>query len=165
MNALQLVAVMDVTGFTSKHIGLPRRRQFRSCDEWRWWCETFFWLPSTDSEGRVPSSITPGRHHSYRSRAKIWAWKLGSLLNSLWALSFRIRVKLLWKAASKIKSTRNNARKKSLTRTWFEHATFWSGVRRATIAPPGLNEFIESVRGNLVSVWTFRNRFRCSHAW
>ena len=25
---------------------------------------------------------------------------------------------------------------KALTRTWFEHATFWSGVRRATIAPP-----------------------------
>ena len=25
-----------------------------------------------------------------------------------------------------------------MTRTWFEHATFWSGVRRATVAPPGL---------------------------
>ena len=24
---------------------------------------------------------------------------------------------------------------KSLTSTWFEHATFWSGVRRATVAP------------------------------
>ena len=28
--------------------------------------------------------------------------------------------------------------KMTLTRTWFEHATFWSGVRRATVAPPGL---------------------------
>ena len=26
----------------------------------------------------------------------------------------------------------------SLTLTWFEHAPFWSGVRRATIAPQGL---------------------------
>ena len=26
--------------------------------------------------------------------------------------------------------------KMTLTRTWFEHATFWSGVRRATVAPP-----------------------------
>ena len=26
-------------------------------------------------------------------------------------------------------------RKKLLTPTWFEHATFWSGVRRATVAP------------------------------
>ena len=25
--------------------------------------------------------------------------------------------------------------KKSLTPTWFEHAAFWSGVRRATVAP------------------------------
>lgn len=26
---------------------------------------------------------------------------------------------------------------KALTPTWFEHATFWSGVRRATVAPRG----------------------------
>ena len=26
---------------------------------------------------------------------------------------------------------------KGLTPTWFEHATFWSGVRRATVAPRG----------------------------
>ena len=25
--------------------------------------------------------------------------------------------------------------KKNMTPTWFEHATFWSGVRRATVAP------------------------------
>ena len=25
-----------------------------------------------------------------------------------------------------------------VTRTWFEHATFWTGVRRATVAPPSL---------------------------
>ena len=25
-----------------------------------------------------------------------------------------------------------------MTPTWLEHATFWSGVRRATIAPQGL---------------------------
>ena len=24
-----------------------------------------------------------------------------------------------------------------MTPTWFEHATFWSGVRRATVAPQG----------------------------
>ncbi len=29
-------------------------------------------------------------------------------------------------------------KKKELTPTWFEHATFWSGVRRATVAPRGL---------------------------
>ena len=31
---------------------------------------------------------------------------------------------------------------KSLTPTWFEHATFWSGVRRATVAPqaPTMND-------------------------
>ena len=27
-----------------------------------------------------------------------------------------------------------------VTRTWFEHATFWTGVRRATVAPPGLTQ-------------------------
>ena len=27
-----------------------------------------------------------------------------------------------------------------MTPTWFEHATFWSGVRRATVAPRGLPE-------------------------
>ena len=31
-------------------------------------------------------------------------------------------------------------KKKIMTRTWFEHATFWTGVRRATVAPPGLAE-------------------------
>ena len=30
---------------------------------------------------------------------------------------------------------RNNHIKNQLTPTWFEHATFWSGVRRATVAP------------------------------
>ena len=29
----------------------------------------------------------------------------------------------------------NNNKKCKLTPTWFEHAAFWSGVRRATIAP------------------------------
>ena len=29
---------------------------------------------------------------------------------------------------------------KTLTTTWFEHATFWSGVRRATIAPRRLGQ-------------------------
>ena len=29
----------------------------------------------------------------------------------------------------------NNSKKCKLTPTWFEHAAFWSGVRRATIAP------------------------------
>ena len=28
--------------------------------------------------------------------------------------------------------------KPHVTRTWFEHATFWTGVRRATVAPPSL---------------------------
>ena len=28
----------------------------------------------------------------------------------------------------------------TVTPTWFEHATFWSGVRRATVAPRGLSE-------------------------
>ena len=29
----------------------------------------------------------------------------------------------------------NSSKRSKLTPTWFEHATFWSGVRRATIAP------------------------------
>ena len=33
---------------------------------------------------------------------------------------------------------RNHVQENSLTPTWIEHATFWSGVRRATIAPQGL---------------------------
>ena len=41
-----------------------------------------------------------------------------------------------------------------MTRTWFEHATFWSGVRRATIAPPS-----HAYRGKLfyneIITWTF----------
>ena len=32
-------------------------------------------------------------------------------------------------------SARPKLRKKYLTPTWFEHAAFWSGVRRATVAP------------------------------
>ena len=34
-------------------------------------------------------------------------------------------------------SSFTNFQKHPLTRTWFEHATFWTGVRRATVAPPG----------------------------
>ena len=33
----------------------------------------------------------------------------------------------------------NNSKKCKLTPTWFEHAAFWSGVRRATIAPRSLH--------------------------
>ena len=29
-----------------------------------------------------------------------------------------------------------------MTPTWFEHATFWSGVRRATVAPQGLLTYL-----------------------
>ena len=36
----------------------------------------------------------------------------------------------------------NNIEQKELTPTWVEHATFWSGVRRATIAPQGLKKLV-----------------------
>ena len=32
-----------------------------------------------------------------------------------------------------------------MTRTWFEHATFWSGVRRATVAPPSQLKLVEDL--------------------
>ena len=56
------------------------------------------------------------------------------------------------------------AKNHTVTRTWFEHATFWTGVRRATIAPPGLKKFRESLRLDLVSVWTFRNLCLLCHS-
>ena len=97
-------------------------------------------------------------------RKNVSVQRIECVLNSLWAPSLRDHVKQFWNGPSKIKSKRNNARKKSLTRTWFEHATFWSGVRRATIAPPGLKKFRESLRLDLVSVWTFRNLCLLCHS-
>ena len=37
-------------------------------------------------------------------------------------------------------------KKKLLTPTWFEHATFWSGVRRATVAPRSPHIFVGVLR-------------------
>ena len=44
--------------------------------------------------------------------------------------------------------TKKQREKKVVIPTWFEHATFWSGVRRATIAPRN-----QSVRFNLRLVY------------
>ena len=42
-------------------------------------------------------------------------------------------------------------RKLHLTRTWFEHATFWTGVRRATVAPPSLSCKVQKLRGSMAN--------------
>ncbi len=43
---------------------------------------------------------------------------------------------ICWKKL--VKLDLNSAIKKELIPTWFEHAAFWSGVRRATVAPRSL---------------------------
>ena len=40
-----------------------------------------------------------------------------------------------WRKEKETLCWRNEISKCELTPTWFEHATFWSGVRRATVAP------------------------------
>ena len=40
-----------------------------------------------------------------------------------------------WQNKKEVKKKNGGEKKKFVTPTWFEHATFWSGVRRATIAP------------------------------
>ena len=51
----------------------------------------------------------------------------------------------------------------SLTRTWFEHATFWSGVRRATVAPPGLLATGWSERRSSLTSDLLNRQARCQY--
>ena len=53
---------------------------------------------------------------------------------------------------------------KKMTPTWFEHATFWSGVRRATVAPQGqMNVVVAKKIYKVNSLWIiyFRISFIC----
>ena len=62
-------------------------------------------------------------------RSDIFKFKLGPLHRDKHDFrKFLVRRKIL---STSILNTVN----KNLTPTWFEHATFWSGVRRATVAP------------------------------
>ena len=48
-----------------------------------------------------------------------------------------------------------------MTPTWFEHATFWSGVRRATVAPQGqLNMYAIKYVYILYPIVVLANKFR-----
>ena len=60
-------------------------------------------------------------------------WKELTCLMSSWA-----HVPMISSGKMSLRNKSQFDRIISLTLTWFEHAPYWSGVRRATIAPQGL---------------------------
>ena len=57
--------------------------------------------------------------------------------------------------------------KPHVTRTWFEHATFWTGVRRATFAPPGLlsiEKIVTVLYLKFYRVYHVSGRHVCAHS-
>ena len=98
-----------------------RLRMFR-LSEWK----RKMFTSCTTSETRVEQLLI-----SKFSVASIAQWQSVGLVNQRsWVQSSLEAVTLLWSETFPFKK-----KPKILTPTWFEHAAFWSGVRRATVAP------------------------------
>ena len=77
--------------------------------------------------------------HSCREIIADWLWQRGRLkkywsINSIHLSQQRFYHRITWNYHL-FEQKKSWKIKKDMTPTWFEHATFWSGVRRATVAP------------------------------
>ena len=65
---------------------------------------------------------------------------------------------MVWYRYGQVRGNPKKKRKLRMTPTWFEHATFWSGVRRATVAPRSPCEIVK------IFMWLFAEAGKKAYA-
>ena len=99
-----------------------------------------FWWPLSCSAVYICSVRSKGVYtclHFPTKARKNLLWVFPEFLQNSWVKHFQMGVKLSAVFTACL-STGCFWLKTGMTLTWFEHAAFWSGVRRATVAPQSL---------------------------